>query len=54
MADTNNFVLDKDYDFHSFTKLGPTTENSFSYLLGVIWNFVKKSYSYIVVTSEDP
>ena len=25
-----------------------------SYLLAVIWNYVKKSYSCIVVTSEDP
>ena len=52
--DTNNFVPDDDCDFHSITKLVRTTENKFSYLLGVIWNYVKKSYSCIVPTSEDP
>ena len=31
--DTNNFFLDEDCDFHSVTKLGPTIENNFSYLL---------------------
>ena len=54
MADANDFVLDEDCDFHSFTKLGPTIENNFSYLLGVIWNYVKKSYRCIVPTSEEP
>ena len=38
----------------SFTKLGPTIENNFSCSLGVIWNYVKKSYSCIIATSEDP
>ena len=53
-ADTDNFVLDEDCDFHSFTKMGPTIENNFSYLLGVIWHYVKKSYSYIKARSENP
>ena len=50
--DAIDFFLVEDCDFHYFRKLGPTTENSFSYLLGVIWNYVKKSHSYIVDTSE--
>ena len=51
--ETNNFVLDEDYDFYSLKKLGSTIENNFSYLMGVISNYVKKSYSYIVAASED-
>ena len=50
----NNFVLDEDHNFHSFIKLGPTIEYNFSYFLGVIWNYVKKSCSCTVATSEDP
>ena len=34
-------------------KLGPTIESDFSYLLGVMWNYVKKSYNCIVDTSKD-
>ena len=52
-TETNNFVLDEDYDFYSLKKLGSTIENNFSYLMGVISNYVKKSYSYIVAASED-
>ena len=52
--DTNNFVPGDDCDFHSITKLVRTTENKFSYFLGVIWNYVKKTYGCIVPTSEDP
>ena len=52
--DTNNFVFDEDCNFHSFAKMGPPIENNFSCLLGVIWNYVNKSYSCIVATSEDP
>ena len=52
--DTNDFVLDEDFDFHSFTNLGPVIENNFSYWLGVIWNYVKKGYSCIKATNEDP
>ena len=51
--DTNNFVHDEDCDFHCFTKLGSTIENNFSYLLGVILSYVKKSYSCVLATSED-
>ena len=47
--DTNNFVLDETV-IHSFTKFGTTIGKSFSYLLGVIWNYVKKIYSCIVAT----
>ena len=54
MMDTNNFVVDEECDFRTFSKLGPTIENNFSYLLDVIWNCGKKSYSCIVATSEDP
>ena len=53
-TDANNFALDEGCDFHSFLKLEPTIENNFSYLLGAIWNNVKKSYSCIVARSEDP
>ena len=52
-TDTNNFVFNEEYDFHSFTKFDPTIEINFSYFLGVIWNYVKKSYSSIVATKED-
>ena len=48
--DTTNFVLDEDCDFHSFTKFETTIGKRFSYLLGVIWNYVKKIYSCIVAT----
>ena len=51
--DTNSFVFDEDCDFPSLTKLGPTIQDNFSYLLGAIWNYVKKSCSYIVAISED-
>ena len=53
-ADTNNFVLDQYGDFYSFTKLEPTIENNFSYLLGVILSYEKKNHSSIVATSEGP
>ena len=32
-TDANNFVLDEDCDFHSFTKLAPTIEHF--YMLGI-------------------
>ena len=47
-------LLIEDCDFHSFTKLEPTIANNFLDLLGVIWNYVKRSCSCIVVTIEDP
>ena len=53
-SDKIDFVPDKDCDFNSFSKLGSTIENNFSYLLRVIWNYVKKSCSCAVATSEDP
>ena len=48
--DTTNFVLDEDCDFHSFTKFETTIGKRFSYLLGVIGNYVQKIYSCIVAT----
>ena len=40
MTNINNFVLDEECNFFSLKKLGPTIENDFSYLLGVIWHYL--------------